>query len=276
MKPTRFLIGLAALIAALAAVPFGYQAVTGQPIGGNTLLQTDAPSGSAPAVRANGTDANISINLVPKGTGTVQVNGVPVVAGSATSLTINPGPLNVTGTTNLTGPLFATPGTSGVLKGVGGIVLFNSSTQVATVGTGEETAYTFSIPGNTLSADNQWLQVTAWSTAGATGTNKQLRVKFGATTISDSTAANFSSGSLMWVECKLFRTGAATQRSFCVGSDGASGSLVNGASSNTWKNLTTPAETLSGAVTFLVTQQSATAANQTANGVILMWNPAGQ
>jgi len=273
MKNAKRSLSLAALLAILVALPFGYGYVTGQPIGGNTILQTDAPSGSAPAFRANGGDANISINIVPKGTGTLQVNGATVVAGSSPTLTS----LTVNGPTVLNGTVTQQVGTSGVQKSDGALTLFHSFTQVPTVGTGEETAYSFSLPGNSLAVDGSYIVIQAWSSAGATGTNKQVRVKFGATTISDSTAANFAASALLNPVCTVMRTGAATQRAWCFGSDGPSGGgLINGASTNTWKNMTTPAETLSGAVTILVTQQSATAANQTANGAIITWYPNGQ
>jgi hypothetical protein len=273
MKNAKRSLSVAAVLLALLALPSIYGHVTGQPIGGNTILQTDAPSGSAPAFRANGNDANISINIVPKGTGTLQVNGSPVTAGSSptfTSLTVN-------GATTLNGTVQQQVGTSGVLKNDGALALFHSFTQVATVGTGEETAYTFSLPANSLAVDGSYITIATWSTAGATGTNKQLKVKFGATTISDSTAANFASGALLSPFCYVMRTGAATQRAWCKGTDGVSGGgLINGASTNSWTNMTTPAETLSGAVTILITQQSATAANQTANGAIITWYPNGQ
>ena len=80
-KRKHFLIGLGFLL--LGVLPLGYGIVYGQPFGANTIVETDAASGSAPALRASGVDANISVNIVPKGTGTVQVNGVaiPGVAG---------------------------------------------------------------------------------------------------------------------------------------------------------------------------------------------------
>jgi hypothetical protein len=278
MKPTRFLIGLAALIASVAAVPFGYQAVTGQPIGANTILQTDAPSGTAPAFRANGQDANISINMVPKGTGTLQVNGVPVAVGGGTvsALTINPGPLAVTGTTNLTGPLFVTPGTSGVLKQSGVVVLSNSSTNATTtlVAT-EQDLFNFSVPGNTLSANNQFLVLSFRDRNAATGNNKQLRVYFGATLIGDSTAVAVNNS--WWNgDCIIWRTGAATQKAICATANQAnaaswSSSVGGGA------NISTPAETLSGAVTVRITGTDAVAAGGTnLEGVNLLWYPAGQ
>ena len=57
----------------------------------NQVTLGSAASGSAATVAATGTDTNISLNLVPKGTGTVQVNGtpIPLSSGSAAPLTLN-------------------------------------------------------------------------------------------------------------------------------------------------------------------------------------------
>ena len=41
----------------------------------NQLTYANAATGNAPAFTASGGDSNISINLVPKGTGEVQANG---------------------------------------------------------------------------------------------------------------------------------------------------------------------------------------------------------
>lgn len=271
MKKRSLLAALIAAPALFLAVTLGYQVVTGQPIGANTLLLTDAASGSAPAVRANGQDANISINIVPKGTGTVQVNGVPVAAGTATSLSINPGPLAVTGTTNLTGPLFVQPGTNGTLKGVGARI-FHTTADVATTGTVIETLYTVSIPANTLAVDGQSLRVTVWATTAATANNKTLTVTFGATTIGVLGPAAFNNNVLEMV-CDIFRTGAATQKAICRGDNVSIGAVaINGQGT-----FTTPAEALSGAVALLVRGTTPTiAGDMTARTTTVDWVPQGQ
>ena len=46
-------------------------------------------TGQVPTIQALGTDTNISLNLVPKGTGTVQVNGVDVVTTTGTQTLTN-------------------------------------------------------------------------------------------------------------------------------------------------------------------------------------------
>jgi hypothetical protein len=51
----------------------------------NTLSVRGAPSGGVPALAATGVDANISINLVPKGTGVVLFSGVAGITGGGTA-----------------------------------------------------------------------------------------------------------------------------------------------------------------------------------------------
>jgi hypothetical protein len=262
--------GLAAILLALAGV-----AVAQLP---NTLNVSSAPSGTAPAIRAAGIDANVSINLIPKGSGTVQVNGSPIAVGggTVTSLTINPGPLAVTGTTNLTGPLFMTPGTSVTLEAVGGVMLANSSTNATTtlVAT-EQDLFNFSVLANTLSANNQHLKLTFRDRNAATGNTKQLRVYFGATLIGDSTAV--AANNNWWNgDCYIWRTGAATQKAICM--------TVNQANAASWStaagagaNISTPAENLAGAVAVRITGTDGVAAGgSNLEGVNLLWYPAGQ
>lgn len=52
----------------------------------NEIKVTNAATGGKPQIAANGGDTNITLNLVPKGTGTVQANGVDIdtVSGAAT------------------------------------------------------------------------------------------------------------------------------------------------------------------------------------------------
>lgn len=259
--------GLAAILLALAGV-----AVAQLP---NTLNVSSAPSGSAPAIRASGVDANISINLVPKGTGTVQVSGTPIAVGGGTitSLTINPGPFAVTGTTNLTGPLFIQPGTSGVLKGVGARV-FHSITDAPTTGTAIETLYSYTMPANTLAANGQALTIEVWATTAANANNKTLTVVFGATTIGTSTAAGFN-GETMSMRCQVYRVTATTQKGRCNFQSFTSGTLT--ANQNAVITAAAPAETLSGAVVVAIRGTTPTAsADLTAQAATIDWYPVGQ
>jgi hypothetical protein len=258
--------GLAALLLAVAGA-----AVAQLP---NTLNVSSAPSGTAPAIRAAGIDANIGINLVPKGSGTVQVSGTPIVVGggTTTSLTINPGPLNVTG------QLFMTPGTAVGLKQVGGAVVFNTSaTFTPAAAAVEEDAWTIALPANTLSATHQYLSIETFATFAANANNKRIRLYFGATTICDSGAVGYNDRGFR-INVTLYRTGAATQKALCT----MHSAVLNAATwaatgTNSGWNNTTPAEALAGAVTLRATLLNATAAADSSTlGANVVWYPAGQ
>lgn len=267
MKKRGWIIGSILGILALAGV-----AVAQLP---NTLSINSAASTVAPSIRASGIDSNISINLVPKGSGTVQVNGTPIAVGGGTitSLTINPGPFAVTGTTNLTGPLFIQPGTSGVLKGVGARV-FHSVTDAPTTGTVIETLYSYTMPANTLAADGQALTIEVWATTAANANNKTLTVVFGATTIGTSTAAGFN-GETMSMRCQLYRVTATTQKGRCNFQSFTSGTLT--ANQNAVITSAAPGETLSGAVVIAIRGTTPTAsADLTASAASIDWYPVGQ
>lgn len=55
----------------------------------NDFTIVNAATTNAPQIQASGSDANISINLVPKGTGTLQASGVPIVTTTATQTLTN-------------------------------------------------------------------------------------------------------------------------------------------------------------------------------------------
>jgi hypothetical protein len=260
-----------ALPALLLAVTLGYQQVTGQPLGGNTIYQTDAPSGTAPAFRANGSDANISINLVPKGTGTVQINGTPIVTSGGAGVFST---ITVSGTSTFNGPQITQIGTSGVTHGDGGIPIFVSSTDQATTGTVLQNLYTFTLPANSLSSTvNQRLRFKYFWLTAANANNKTTTITFGATTIFNSTAAAFNNA-FVQVDCDLFVTGANTQKAICVATTGTLNALINGASANVITTSTTPAETTSGPIVINVTGTTPTAIGDlTAKSITIDYYP---
>jgi len=109
----------------------------------------------------------------------------------------------------------------------------------------------YSLPANVLDTDGKAVRVTAWGTYANNGNAKAVRGYFGATKIADvshSTAA----ASLSWKsELLIARTGAATQDAHGeIRADSRTASVVSGA----W--VTSPAETLSGAVTIKFTGEA--------------------
>lgn len=226
----------------------------------NTLNVSSAPSGTAPAIRASGIDANISINLVPKGSGNVQISGSPIAASGGTIASLN------------VGSLFVQPGTAATFKRVGARIAHNI-TDVTTTGVAIETLYTFSIQAGTLAVNGESLRFTVYATTAANANSKVLDLTFGATTIGTLTAAG--NDDLYRMICDLYRTGAATQKAICqtTGADLTTAGALTAARAV----VTTPAETLSGAIAVLVRGTTPTAAaDLTARAATIDWNPVGQ
>jgi len=263
--------GLATLLLAVAGV-----AVAQLP---NTLNVSSAPSGTAPAIRAAGIDANIGINLVPKGSGTVQVSGTPIVVmgGTVTSLTIDPGPLTVNGS------LLIEPGTNGTAKGVGAVIGHNVTATGNTADTNEDTLHNYSVPANTLAADGQSIELDAFLTTAANADTKRLRVRWGVATtvVLDSTAQAFGSAAVsLRVHCTVMRRTSASQVVSCFGMNGGAAAIGQawnvglGAGSSTVvaaENLT-----LAQAFTITGTASAANANDLVAQASRLRWYPAGQ
>lgn len=274
MKRVSYWLGIA------SAIALGYITLIGpaeaQRQFSNTLAILGANAGGTPSIRAQGTDTNISINLVPKGSGTVQINGAPITVsgGTFTSLTVAPGPLNVNG------QLFVTPGTSGVLHLVGTSLFHNITDTGNGADVTEDTLHTFTVPANTLSTAGQWLR---WQTSvvmAANGDTKRTRVYFGATVIGDTTAVAFNNQSFT-VTCDVYMVTAVTQKAYCY--TGAIPTTAaawgsGGAGTTGGFNSTTPAETLTGAVVMKITAQAgaANANDVVAKATTLRWFPQGQ
>ena len=68
-----------------AATLFRFDGTTTTPVNGLDFIAASA--GSAPSITAVGTDTNIDIDLVPKGTGEVQINGASYYASTSAVLT---------------------------------------------------------------------------------------------------------------------------------------------------------------------------------------------
>lgn len=266
----------------------------------NSLFFTTAASGVAPAIRAQGGDTNISINCVPKGTGTCQVNGNPIVTGSGSftagsvpfagasgTLTQDNANFFFDDTNNRLGLGTATPtltldvrGRLGILAGtstqVGNVParIFHNVADAPTTGTVIETLYTYTLPANALDTNGQSVDINVWAVTAANANSKTLTVVFGATTIGTSTAQNFN-GETMNMKCNVYRTAAATQKARCVYQSFTTGTFT--ANNNFVVSSSAPGETLSGPVTILVRGTTPTAAaDLTAQAATIDWQPVGQ
>lgn len=145
-------------------------------------------------------------------------------------------------------------------------VLKTDTTQTGNIGTGEDTLQTFSVPGVTLAINKETLTGTYSGTFATSINSKRLRLKFGATTIFDSGALAITTAASWTLEFEVIRTGAATQK--CnTRLTTSSGTL------SAYAQYSTAAETLSGAVTLLLTGE-ATADNDVVKEMFkLRWEP---
>jgi hypothetical protein len=97
----------------------------------NEITVTNRATGGAPSIAATGTDTNISLNLVSKGTGTVQVNGAAALFSGGALGTPSSGTL-----TNATGLPIST-GVSGLGTGIATWLATPSSANLAAAVTDE-------------------------------------------------------------------------------------------------------------------------------------------
>ena len=72
----------------------------------NEFTIANAATGNNPTITASGGDANVGINFIPKGSGTIQVSGVPIVTTTATQTLTNK---------TLTAPVISTISNTGTL-----------------------------------------------------------------------------------------------------------------------------------------------------------------
>ena len=138
-------------------------------------------------------------------------------------------------------------GTSTTYAKVGGTIDVNT-TAVGNVGTGEDDLITFSVPANTLATNGDRIQFQMSGTFAANANAKQVKIKYGATTLL-ATGALLFNGADWTATGTIIRTGAATQKAYC---NFVSGSTLLSSTAD----YTTPAETLSGAVTLKATGEA--------------------
>jgi len=148
---------------------------------------------------------------------------------------------------------------------VGGTI-HEDFTPVSNSGTGETDLMTYSVPANTLGTDNDYLEVEAFGEFTAPTGNATVKMKFGATTIFNTSALAFTSGA--WrLRARIVRGGATSQ--LTITSFDGDTTLVT-----VTAQVAAPAETLSGAVTLKCTGQSGASSEVTQEGFIVKWQPA--
>lgn len=142
-----------------------------------------------------------------------EVNTISLWWVTDTDVYVISGVSNTVSSLAVTGALAIRAGlSSGTIAKVGGVI--NSSvTQTGNVGTGEDDLFLFEVPANTLAADKASLYAVASGTFAANANNKRIRVRFGGTSIFDTTALALNAGDWQ-IETRIFRTGTSSQK--CV------------------------------------------------------------
>ena len=139
-------------------------------------------------------------------------------------------------------------GTDTARAKVGGTIR-SDTTAVGNVGAGEDTLNTWTIPASTLAVNGESLEIEKAFSFAANANNKQLKIKFGATTIYASGAVAQNGGSAIF-NIRIVRTSATTQDVY-ISSQLSASSLLP---------LPTPyqttAETLSGTIVLLDTGEA--------------------
>lgn len=104
------------------------------------------------------------------------------------------------------------PGTStGSYAPMSGVLNVNV-TAVGNVGAGEDNLMSYALPANVLSANGKLIRITAMGDFLTSANTKRLRIKFGATTIYDSTAKYNDSTNRTWcAQFYVVRTGASAE-----------------------------------------------------------------
>lgn len=154
-------------------------------------------------------------------------------------------------------------GTSTSYARVGGTLNVNT-TAVGNVGTGEDDLITYTVPANTLSTNGDRIDFKMSGKFAANANNKQVKVKFGATTLLATGALAFNN--VDWsAEGYVIRTGATTQKAACW--------FRAGATLTSFTDDTAPAETLSGTVVLKCTGEATSNNDITEESHVVMWHP---
>lgn len=124
--------------------------------------------------------------------------------------------------------------------------IHKNTTAVGNVGSGEDTLMSYSLPANTLNANNKGVRITAWGKTAANGNNKTIALYFGIQVAS--TGANATNNGAWRVVCEVLRTGSSTQD---VGASISYG--VNGSAATTRTTFIALTETDTAAITIRVT-----------------------
>lgn len=156
-------------------------------------------------------------------------------------------------------------GTGTATTTVGGTLNVNI-TGVGNVGAGEDDLMTYAVPANVLATNKDYIEIQAEGTFATSLNNKQLKAYFGATAIFDSGSLAITTQTDWTLRCTIIRTAATTQRANCFLN-------TSNATLSSYAKVTTPTETLSGAVTFKTTGTATDDNDIRTESIITRYNP---
>ena len=156
-------------------------------------------------------------------------------------------------------------GTSTTYAKAGGVLKVDTTT-TGNVGVGEDTLQSYSVPANALSTNGMHLTWKASGTIATSINNKRLKAKYGATTLIDTGLVAITAAADWEMVGTIIRTSATTQEATTTIWTSSS-VLVSTV------DVTQPAETLSGAVTFLITGEGTANDDVVKRSFVMNWGP---
>jgi hypothetical protein len=168
---------------------------------------------------------------------------------------------------NNSGTALATVQASGVMTAPNLPVSKNvNTTAVGNVGTGEDDLITYSLTAATLANAGDAVEVTAFGTFAGNSNAKQVKLKFGATTLLATGSSALLNGGAWQITARILRTGAATQ----IATAGFNGNVSVVTTTATY---TEPTETLSGAITIKCTGEATANNDVIQKGLMVRYLP---
>ena len=137
-------------------------------------------------------------------------------------------------------------------------------TSTPNAGSGETTLFSYSLPAGTLAVNGQAIHIRVAGSTALNGNTKTLRMKFGAVTFMTTNLGGNSINNIWGVDCYITRNTATTQKCNC---------MFNNTDGYAITNVSTAGETMSGAITLLVTGQGTSSSDILRDQVSVFYEP---
>lgn len=142
--------------------------------------------------------------------GTADTSGIRLKANALGDLAVQEG--DDSAAANLANDVDVRAGTGTAPAGLGGVLTISTASAQTTAVTTEEDLWTYTLPANTLSANNYGVYCRIWYRTAANANSKAVRVYWGGTALDTYTAA--SNDQIVVIDVEVWRTGASAQRTF--------------------------------------------------------------